>query len=350
MCGILKGHPIPPKVVDRDIKRYDITKHITGSEQRVKVSFSIKTKLAGALMLVSVGISAAPEASPPEVLVTVKPIHSLVASVMADVATPKLLLKNNQTPHSYTLVPSDAKALSTADIVIWVGEPLETFLEGPLETLASKADVLELASHDKVALRENRIGGIWKSEVHEHSDHDHDHDHQSVDGHIWLDPSNAVSIIEIVTEMLSATDPENAVTYANNAEKTIQNVRALELRINQVLDDARGEPFLVAHDALQYFDKYFDLNAVGAISITPDRAPSAKRLSDIRKRVEELGSVCLFSEPGYSPKVMTVVAESAGTRAGVLDPLGAEYASGEHLYFELMDGLARNLADCLVQS
>lgn len=294
-------------------------------------------------------------ASPPRVVVTVKPIHSLVAAVMADVATPDLLLKDNQTPHSYTLVPSDAKALSNADVIIWVGEPLETFLEEPLKTLGENAEVITLTSQSQISMRENREGGIWVAtglehghddHIHDH-DHDHDHDHQRLDGHIWLDPSNAASIIEIIADMLSNLDPVNAGTYRSNADKTIQKVWALEARIGQVLESKKNEPFLVAHDALQYFDKYFGLNAVGAIAVTPDRAPSAKRLSEIRRTVEQLGSVCLYSEPGYEPKVMRVVAESAGTKTGVLDPLGVSYLPGPNQYFELMDGLAGNLVECL---
>jgi len=302
-------------------------------------------------------VTAAAQAAAPNVLVTVRPIHSLVAAVMDGVGTPGLLLESGQTPHSYTLAPSDAKALSAADIVVWVGEPLETFLEGPLETLASDADIVELIADDRIALKANRDGGIWRSEddheegeTHADDDHDHDHDHGHVDGHIWLDPNNARAVIAIVVEALSNTDPKNAVIYADNANSALKNLSELEAEVLDVLGPVKDRPFLVAHDALQYFDRYFELNAVGAITVTPDRTPSARRLSNIRESARQLGSVCLFSEPGFEPKVMRVVAEAADIRTGVLDPLGAELDPGKALYFDLMRGLALQLANCLGQN
>ena len=300
-------------------------------------------------------ILSAAEAAPPEVVVTVRPIHSLTAAVMDGVGAPGLLLKGGQTPHSYTLAPSDAKALADAEVVLWVGESLETFLEGPLETLASDAKIIELMADDRLHLRANREGGVWssedgreESEMHIGDDHNHHHDH--LDGHVWLDPSNARVVIGIVADTLSELDPENETVYAENAGNMLRQLSEMETYVLGLLRPVRDQPFMVAHDALQYFDEYFELNAVGAITVTPDRAPSARRLSEIRRRAKQLGSVCLFSEPGFEPKVMRVVAEAADIRTGILDPMGMQFAPGTALYVELMRGLAFELAACLGQN
>ncbi|MDG2242141.1 MAG: zinc ABC transporter substrate-binding protein [Rhodospirillaceae bacterium] len=296
----------------------------------------------------------------PSVLVTVRPIHSLVAAVMDGIGEPVLLLKGGQTPHSYSLNPSGAKAINDADIVVWVGEPLEMFLEGPLETLAADAEVIELAVEKHVTLLPNREGGVWLVEEdhdHEnkhdddaHEDHaDDNHDHSHYDGHIWMDPNNARGVIRVVADALSITDSENAAIYLQNAEEALLKIDGMETELRDTLSSVQEMPFLVSHDALQYFDKYFDLNAVGAFTTTPDRALSARRLSEIRQRVKEIGSLCLFSEPGFSPKTMGVVAEAADVSTGVVDPLGMEYEPGKTLYFALMRGLAAELARCLGQ-
>lgn len=310
----------------------------------------------------------------PSVLVTVRPIHSLVATVMDGIAEPVLLLKGGQSPHSYSLTPSDAKAINDADLIVWVGEPLETFLERPLKTLAADAEVIELAVEKQVTLLPNREGGVWMvEEDHEHqhdNDHEHDnddhahddahddaheghtkdnHDHGHYDGHIWMDPNNARGVIDAVARALSNSDPKNASIYELNAEEALLKIDGLETQLRDTLSSVQEMPFLVSHDALQYFDQYFNLNAVGAITITPDRAPSARRLSEIRQRVKELGSVCLLSEPGFTPKTMGVVAEAADVSTGVVDPLGMNYEPGKLLYFELMQGLAAELTRCLSQ-
>jgi zinc transport system substrate-binding protein len=320
------------------------------------MSFSKYAAITGVSLWLLALVGSAASATPPKVLVTVRPIHSLVAAVMGDIAQPGLLLTGSQTPHSYTLVPSDAKFLSAADLVIWVGEPLETFLEGPLETLSTGSRVIELASEGSIRLRENRDGGVWETgesghshESHDEGAHDHHEDHGKMDGHIWLDPRNSRAIVEITANALSMSDPNNAELYQENAAQTLQRLDAMEVGIRAILASVQNQPFLVAHDALQYFDTFFGLNAIGAIAVTPDQPPSARRLSELRQKANALESLCLFTEPGFAPKVMSVIADSGNTRPGVVDPLGINIEPGHALYFDLMEGLARDLAECLGQ-
>lgn len=316
------------------------------------------TKLqALAVVLGATLISAASVAEPPRTVVTVRPLHSLVASVMDGVASPTLLLDGVQSPHAYSMAPSDALALSEAELVVWVGEPLETFLERPLKNLALNATVIELVSDAQLVLRENREGAVWDTDGHEdehdeahHGGHDHDHDHadhHQIDGHVWLDPGNAKAIVESVASALVKIDPENATLYAKNAARTKEKIEGAEEKVRLRLGSYRTQPFLTSHDSLQYFDGYFDLKAVGAVTLTPDRAPSAKRISELRQTVDQLGAVCVFSEPGYEPRVIQVIAEAADVRLGVVDPLGINLSPGRDLYVDLMLGLADDLVACL---
>ncbi|MEQ8510683.1 MAG: zinc ABC transporter substrate-binding protein [Rhodospirillaceae bacterium] len=290
--------------------------------------------------------------APPDVIVSVRPIHSLVTAVMDGVAVPKLLLGRGETPHAYNLTPSDARALSRADMVVWIGEPLETFLESPLANLASDAVILELIEAPGLTLLDNRDGGVWdlseSGDTHKHDhDHDHSHDHGQIDGHIWLSPQNARVIVSWVAQALGALDPSNAAQYKNNAVALTALLQTMENDIRATLAPVTRQPFLTAHDALQYFDRYFDLSAVGAIAVTPDRAPSAKRLAEIRDHAQALGSLCILTEPGFEPGVMRVIEESADVSVGRVDPLGVEIEPGRTLYIDLMTGIAGALVECL---
>jgi zinc transport system substrate-binding protein len=302
-------------------------------------------------------------AAAPNVVASVRPLHGLVAAVMDGVGTPTLLLDGAESPHSYALTPSDANALAEADVVVWVGEPLETFLERPLAALSSSATVLTLAEHPAISFRENRDGGVWdvadqdQDHGHDHGHdhgqshthgHDHaDHDHGVDDGHVWLDPKNAAAVVEAVRDILSELDPANAAAYDSNAEAALERLTRLEEDISAQLAEVADQPFLTAHDSLQYFDRYFGLNAAGAIAVTPDQAPGARRLAQIEQRVRDLGAVCLLSEPGFQPSVMRVIQDAAQTRVGQVDPLGLLVEPGADLYFELMTNLAKDLAQCL---
>lgn len=289
----------------------------------------------------------------PKVVVSIKPIHSLVASVMHGVGEPTLLVRGGASPHSYTMKPSDAKALSAADLVVWVGPELESFLEKPLKANAPKATRLTLMDLKGLTLLETREGGAWEAHDHgekgghDHKGHDHAEEHEELNSHLWLDPANARAIVTATAEALAAKDPAGAETYRTNAERTLQQLDALDAELKAALAPVKDKPFVVFHDAYQYFEARYDLSAVGSITVSPDRRPSAKRLSAIRAKIGGLGAACVFAEPQFEPALVQTVVEGTKARTGVLDPEGTELPEGEALYPTLLRNLAASLRGCL---
>lgn len=306
------------------------------------------------------------------VVVSIKPVHSLVAAVMQGVGEPELLVKGAASPHAYALRPSEARALEQAKVVFWVGEGLEAFLAGPLETLGGNARVVELVDADDLIELDFREGGPF--EAHDHGDHeghdhahddddeaDHDggddhaheghghegHDHGAIDMHLWLDPSNAKAFVQEIEEALSAADPDNAATYEANADALNEKLDVLIAETDGALAPVRGRGFVVFHDAYQYFENRFDIQAAGSITVSPEAIPGAQRLTEIRAKVAELGATCIFAEPQFEPRLISVVAEGTQARTGVLDPLGADLEDGPELYFELIRNLTTSLTTCL---
>jgi len=309
--------------------------------------------LAGAGMVLFAALGPA-AAQAPKVFVTVKPVHALVAGVMQRVGEPYLLLKGGESPHSYTLKPSDARALSESALVFWVGESLEVFLEHPLETLAEQARIVELAEAKGIETLEGREGGAWESHEAAHApdkhapDDKHAHAHDEIDGHLWLDPHNAEAIVTVAAETLAGIDPANAAAYRDNARKVIARIEALDAELTAQLAPVKDRPYIVFHDAYQYFEAHYGLKAVGSITLSPERQPSAQRLTEMRKRLTDSGAVCVFSEPQFRPALVDVVIEGSKARRGELDPIGAALPSGPDAYFEVMRGLATSLRACLM--
>ncbi|AWK86108.1 zinc ABC transporter substrate-binding protein ZnuA [Azospirillum thermophilum] len=320
-----------------------------------------------AVLLLS--LASAARAEGPKVVASIKPIHSLVASVMQGVGEPALLVKGAGSPHTYALKPSDAKALSAADLVVWVGPELEGFLEKPLKSNAPKATVVTLMEQPGMLLLDAREGGAWEPHDHGHAhehghghdhghdkkaagkagghDDDHDHDHDEVNTHIWLDPANARRIAAAVAEALAVRDPANAETYRTNAERTGARIDQLDAELKAALGPVARKPFVVFHDAYQYFEARYDLGAVGSITVNPERRPSAKRLSAIRAKISGLEAACVFAEPQFEPALVRTIIEGTKAKTGVLDPEGADLADGPDLYFTLMRNLAAGLRGCL---
>ncbi len=285
-------------------------------------------------------------ADAPKVVASIKPVHSLVAAVMEGVAEPALIVRGAASPHTYAMKPSDARALAAADLVFWVGPELEGFLAKPLEANARKAQAVELLEAPGIALLDAREGGAWDAHGHGHA-HGHKNAHEEVNTHIWLDPGNARAMVAAIAEALSAKDPANAAAYKVNADRTVRSIDALDAELKAALAPVAGKPFVVFHDAYQYFEAHYGLNGVGAITVNPERRPSAKRLSEIRARITGLGAACVFAEPQFEPALVDTIVEGTGAKKGVLDPEGADLKDGPGLYPVLMRNIAAALKGCL---
>lgn len=287
----------------------------------------------------------------PRVAVDIAPLHSIVARVMEGVGAPDLILRAGASPHDYALRPSDAALIDAADLVVWVGPNMTPWMDGPIEALATGAAVLMLEEAPGVVPLPVRADGPFEPHHHEEG-HEEGHDHgghefETMDGHLWLDPDNAAAGATAIAAALAKADPENAATYAANAAAFGAETAALSDEISARLAPTRGKPFLVFHDAYQYFEKRFDLPAAGSVALTEGEAPGAARIAELRARVRAEGVVCAFGEPAFDPRLMETVIEGTGVRAGTLDPEGVAQAPGPDLYPALMRAMAANLADCL---
>lgn len=291
------------------------------------------------LALSTTGWAAAPQG--PRVVVSIKPLHSLVAGVMQGVAEPQLLLQGGASPHGYVLRPSEARLLNEAQLVVWVGPQLESFLQKTLATLGGKARQLELATELESLLLPTRSGGNWDADEHAHG-----HGHESPGGrdqHLWLDPLLAKQIVEKTAAALTAIDPAHQSQYQHNAARLQQRLDQLHEQLKSRLAPVQKVPYVVFHDAYHYFEAAYGLNAVGSLTIDPERKPGAKRIREIRARIQTLQARCVFSEPQFEPRLVATVTEGSGARSGILDPIGAALPAGPEAYFLLLNSLADNL-------
>jgi zinc transport system substrate-binding protein len=324
-------------------------------------------KFAAALLLSSAAMISAPGAfaATPDVVVSIKPIHSLVASVMKGVAEPKLIVEGAASPHTYNMRPSNAAALQNADLIFWVGHGMEAFLEKPLEALGSKASVVTLEDAPGLTKLKFREGGVFEPEAEEEGhDHGHshgaaqehadgeddgDHDHERNDVHLWLDPMNAKAMAAEIEKQLVQADAEHAATYQKNAAELMGKLDTLDAELKAELSPIKDKPFIVFHDAYQYFEHRYGVKVAGSITVSPETMPGAERVKEIHQKVEDLGATCVFAEPQFEPKLVKVVTEGSKAKSGVLDPEAGALKEGPELYFDMMRGLATSLKTCLSQ-
>lgn len=265
-----------------------------------------------------------------KVIASIKPVHSLVAGVMEGAGSPILLVTGAASEHDYALLPSQAKALAMADLVFWVGPQLEVFLQRPLAPLAGRGRAVELS----------RSPGITLLPASDHEAASGD------DMHIWLDPVNAIAMVQEISRNLQIHDPRNAAIYARNAAALQVRITALRNQLQQQLNHVRLPPYIVFHNAYQYFETRFGMKPVAAITLAPERPPGAARIRYLRRMMEEAGVKCVFMEPQFPQALAQTLVEGTPARAAQLDPLGAPFADGSELYFSVMTQLSTAYLDC----
>lgn len=278
------------------------------------------------------------------VVASIKPLQSLVASVMEGVGSPELIVRGGASPHTYSLAPSDAEALQNAQVIFWVGHELEAFLEKPVETLPTSATVVSLMDNEKLELLPVREGNGFNPDGHEGEE---EHEHGENDPHVWLDPRNAAVMVDEITATLAKADPLNAERYKANAATAKQQLAALESEIAQDLAPLKDKHFITFHDAFQYFEKRFSLPSSGAISIHPENPPGAKGIREIRERLQSANVTCVFSEPQFDPKLVNVIIEGTEVKTGVLDAEAGTLEPGTALYPQLLRNITKSLKECL---
>ena len=339
------------------------------------------------------------------IVTDISPVHGLVSMITDGISEPTLIIDPTASPHMNAMRPSVAAALQEADVVFWVGDALSPWLEDPIETLAPNAVHSALLSvpgiqtldfrqtdafgshsdhahddhgdkdhahdehahdehehdheeashdehdhdHDHDHDHEEASHGDHDHDEHAHDDHGHDHahDHSGIDPHAWLSPANAKVWLTHIADTLSERDPANAETYAANAaaaQAAIQTeMDTAQARLSAVID----QPFVVFHDAYQYFEAQFGLQAAGALSLSDAVPPSPSRAADIQTEIRENGVVCVFSEPQFSDGLVNTVIEGTDAKTAQLDPLGADLDLGVAFYPALIRDMTDRFVGCL---
>ena len=309
-----------------------------------------------------------------KVVTSIKPIHSLASYLMDGVGKPDLIVDGYASPHGFSMKPSHAKMLQNADLIFWVGEDLESFLEKPLSSIAKKAEKIELMEIKGLNVLKFRERNIFDEHGHDdhddhgkkeddHDDHDHDdhgkkeehddhddhdghegHAHGEYDPHIWLDPMNAKVILNEMVEHLIENDAKNAAKYNSNLKKALKEIDKLNKDVKAELSKSTAS--IVFHDAYQYFEERYDVKILGAFTVNTDVMPGAEQLAEIREIIEHDKITCVFSEPQFNPDIIKAVAKDMNIKTGVVDPLGATLDPGKDLYFKLIRNMSASFKGC----
>ena len=306
------------------------------------------------------------------VITTIQPINSLISAVIGNTGKTISLIPAEISPHEFKLKPSDAKKMQEGNIIFYISKHLESDVVKVFDNLPKNikiVDLLEETGIEHLSIRDNEA---WERHDHhhghddhddhdkhskKHDDHDHDKhakkhddhdDHQTKDDvHIWLSPDNAIKIINKANKVLSLYYPQNAKIYDENTKIMIDKINKLKAELTKDLAPIKDKPYVVFHDAYQYFEKAFGLNAVGSVALEGDIASSPKQVSYIKEKIVKLKASCVFQEPQFDSKLVKIVVEGTNAQIGTLDPLGVGIKDEKDFYLQLLRNMAKSLKECL---
>ncbi len=278
-------------------------------------------------------------AEAPRVVTSIAPLQGLVSDIMDGVGTPKLLLDEPISPHDFAMRPSQAKAISDADIVFYVGQDLEPWLENALQSRDSNGLVVALGDIPDL----HRLEARELAEFGEHQeDDDHDHDHDGAyDPHMWLDPSNVLIWLDIITGVLEIADPENEAVYRENLARIHTEIVVSSENAQRALAPFADVDLIVTHDSTQYFEHAFGLTVIGAFSASDGQHAGARTLSTLLNKLEP--NTCVVEDFTHPSRITASLPDDI--KLVTIDPMGYDQL-GEGYYPRLLSTLVASLQEC----
>lgn len=350
-----------------------------GAVCRAASGFAICTLIVAMLLVLwPIAARSAAVDQPPTIAVSIKPLHSLVAAVTDGVTEPVLLLDGFSSPHTTPLKPSTRRRVQNADVLVWVGAGVEVFLARIVDDLLLRQESRQQESTQQESgqtrvVTFSQIDGLkrWPfrldahefspsamqkpeaskgtdKEQHQHAGHAADDHVGDDDFHYWLDPRNAMRLVEHLSVVLAERDPANAERYARNADSLLQKLRDVDRQLEELLGGLSGISYLVFHDSFQYLERRYHLHRALVIAEQPEVSPGARRLKRILQRIEAENVKCLFTEPQFPARVVSMLQRDSSVDLATLDPLASDFDAGPDLYSQWILQLGQTIHGCLV--
>ncbi|MBL4819802.1 MAG: zinc ABC transporter substrate-binding protein [Gammaproteobacteria bacterium] len=266
------------------------------------------------------------------VVVTIKPLQLIAQSIIGDAGSVKVLMAPGNSPHHYSLSPSDRIAMESADLIVYVGEELETQLDSVMGQIGSRKNVLKLL--DLETLVKIPLDGDGPAAQH-----------QRYNPHIWLNSNNGIIIAEAIRDRLIKIDSAKAAEYSNNFSHFSNRLVNLEEQWHSRLLSASTGPYVVYHDAFSYFESQFGLGHGLALVVDPEIQPGIRQILNVRKEISAIQPVCIFTDVSASEATINTMLSGYQLNSVQLDLLGKNLGETQG-YEQLLDNLVSDFINC----
>jgi zinc transport system substrate-binding protein len=270
------------------------------------------------------------------VVVTIPPLAGMIAPLLSNQDTLKVLLAPGASPHDFQLKPLQMWTIQKADLLVAVDNPVDVWAHKALQKFPHKTVLMS-------SLKGTLHLPVEDEGEHEPSHDSHDHGHLHDNPHIWLSPYNARLLIEAVSLKLQKLEPSRKAIIQQKTQTALASLEVLINQIQQQLLPYQQTPFEVLHDAYEYFNQFFGLQKSIAMQINPSLKPSLKRVYEIQQQIKKEHIRCIFKEPQFPASRVNYVVQGLKVKIDSLDPIGSLHH--QESYDKLLGTLSAHLSE-----
>ena len=264
------------------------------------------------------------------IVVSIKPIHSIVSALTQDISTPKLLLSSQESAHHAHLKPSQLSHLEQADLVIIVHPDFEQGLSKSIRNIPNK-----------------KLFTVDHSTINKYDEHDEHDEHDDKNHHSWLSTKKMQQFAHLLSNKLIQIDPTNKTTYQKNLHKFSQKLAALELNSQQQLSAQNNQTLITYNNAFQHFIENNSLKQISSISRQHGENLSIFKILNAKKLINKHQINCLLATNEIPKKRINTLTEGLNINTASIDIIGFDINPGADHYFKLMQTVTQKTAQCL---
>ncbi|WP_322630411.1 metal ABC transporter substrate-binding protein [Aedoeadaptatus coxii] len=301
--------------------------------------------------------------------------RDLAQAIAGDSGKVTCLIPKGQGVHGFEPSPKDMNMLKEADLFIYNGAGLESWVDTVKDTMGEDGEAVEASKGIELLAGGHHHHHDDGEEAHEHdhdadnhdhdhdanandhnhdaAEHDHDHDHDAEehdhdhggkDPHVWMSVKNAKQMAQNIADAMIKQDPGNKATYEANLAELNKKLDALDTSFKDALAKAKTKDIVVSHEAYGYLAKDYGLHQIPIEGINSESEPDPKAMKEIIETMKQKGIKFVFTEPHEDDKIAQTIASETGAQVKELDPL--EYESDKN-YIERMESNLKVLESAL---
>jgi zinc transport system substrate-binding protein len=262
-----------------------------------------------------------------DIVTSIEPLALIGKAVVGDYGQIRSLVDPRQSPHEYSIRPSDRIAIEQANLLIWVDPGFELYLTDVFNTQAATKTLLTFSRLQDVELAFEESGEL--------------------DPHLWLDTHNALRLAEAIAKAASAIDPLNEINFQGNLDKFRIELEAASQDISAIFANKVEKTYAVYHNAYRYFENQFELQYSIVLLKHPESQANFQEIMQVRRSVQELQPRCLLIELDSNGATIATMLGGVELDMPIIDTMGYDVIADATGYITMLRKLAEQFRQCV---